>query len=102
MIELISIQDLFSLAPDEKFYVIEKGNCLQYRYCSVNPRDKNAAVAITDHAHLKATVFMAKDFNEHKRGKVFLKGLYDSKVVGAYMISQLENEIESVREIYFK
>lgn len=81
----------------EKFYVITEGSIRSYLNVGKHPRSEKLTVAIWDADYTTAKVFSANSFGGRT---VFLKGKYDSAVVGGVMIAQLEAQIKTVETVY--
>jgi len=92
-----SIEELNTLSPKEKFHRVFRGQVYHYIFCSKHPMSDRLSVAISSGNYETAVTFNHSAFREDS---VFLKGEYNSKVVGNIMNAQLENIINSVKKIY--
>ncbi len=94
-----NLEQLKQLGVKEKFYVLDEGRVKKYIFCSLNPVADNV-VAIPDYDYAAAVTFGKMQFDYGKR--VFLQGEYVSAEVGQVMIDQMNERIDSVKEIWMK
>lgn len=97
MTTINDIDELKLLALKEKFYVITDGNLRAYIFAGEHPKEPNLRIAIWDADYTTAKVFSRHSFTGRT---VFLKGAYNSQIIGNVMIAQLEEQVKAVNKIY--
>lgn len=84
--------------PWDKFYLVTNGKIKAYRFACKHPYIKNKIIAINDHSYNETC---SLDIDLEDKDRVFLSK-YDSYEVEEIMISQLEDRIETIKEVYIE
>lgn len=95
---ITNIEFFDELKPWDKFYVITGGKIKAYRFACKHPYIKERIIVVNDHSYTE-TCSLFIDLED--KDKVFLSN-YNSYEVGEIMINQLEDRIESIKEVYIE
>jgi len=99
MKKIETFDELITLKLNDRFYFVSGCHHCMYIFVGVNPAWGKSIIAIPSYNHLTAKVFSGTDFNNQN---AFLIGKYNSKDIGNVMVKYLENEIETISQIYLK
>lgn len=102
MKQLIETSDFAELSPNEKIHRIFEGEIQHYNFVSIHPRNgmSHYIIVYSDANYSTTHVFNIE--NANRKYEKWFSGKYNSKIVGEEMVSQLEDKIKSVSQIYIK
>lgn len=82
------------LKPWDKFYIVGNCNVTTARFISMHPYIKDRVIVANDNNYTTISSFLIND-----ESKVILSA-YDSIEVGTLILSQLEDKIQHVKDVY--
>lgn len=98
MKQIRDVKELMNLKSGESVYIIKNGQVNPYKFACVHPSIEGVILVNTGSY---TTCVVLYGTLAGIRNSV-LVGNYDSDLVGNIMVSQLEKEIEDIKDVYLK